>query len=133
MTYLVPYVTVLVVFGIIDAAWLSTMGAVLYRPALGDILLPALRIGPAIAFYLMYPVGIVVFAVLPALRTGSASSAFFLALLFGAIAYGTYDLTNYATLRNWTLPITVVDICYGALASGLAATAATFMASFMTR
>ena len=130
MVYLVPYITALVVFGIIDATWLSTMGTALYRPVLGDILVPTLRIGPAIAFYLMYPVGIVVFAVLPALRSGAVSSAFFLALLFGAIAYGTYDLTNYATLRNWTLQITFIDICYGALASGLAATAATFMARF---
>jgi uncharacterized membrane protein len=128
MTYLVAYVTTSVVFGIIDAGWLSTMGAILYRPALGDILLTNLRIAPAIAFYLLYPVGIVVFAVLPALRTDTLSTAFLLALLLGAIAYGTYDLTNYATLRNWTLPITLVDICYGAVTSGLAATAAFYLA-----
>src|ERR1700688_2869884 len=67
MTYAIAYVAVLVVFGTIDAVWLTTMGAVLYRPALGDILAPTLRVAPAIAFYLMYPVGIVVFAVLPGL------------------------------------------------------------------
>ena len=127
------YITVLVVFGVIDAVWLSTMGRILYRPTLGDILLTNLRIGPAIAFYLMYPVGIVAFAVLPSLRDLHATSAFLAGLLFGAIAYGTYDLTNYATLRNWSLQITLIDICYGALASGLAATLAYLVVRAMTR
>ena len=124
MTYLVAYVTVLLVFGAIDATWLSTMGPVIYKPALGDILAPSLRAGPAIAFYAMYPIGVVIFAVLPALRTQMPTTAVALAALFGALAYGTYDLTNYATLRNWNLQITLLDIVYGALASGIAATAA---------
>ncbi len=132
MTYLVPYVAVLVVFGIIDAGWLNTMGKILYRPALGDILLDDLRIAPAILFYLAYPIGIVAFAVMPGLRSDSVATAFFYALLFGAIAYGTYDLTNYATLRSWTLQITAIDICYGALASGIAATVATLVARAFT-
>jgi uncharacterized membrane protein len=124
MTYLVPYVAVLVIFGIIDAAWLNSMGKLLYRPALADILLEDLRVAPAILFYLAYPIGIVVFAVMPGLRQGSLTIASAYALLFGALAYGTYDLTNYATLRHWTLKIAVVDICYGALASAIAATVA---------
>jgi uncharacterized membrane protein len=61
---------------------------------------------------------------MPALRSGSIFSAFMLALLFGALAYATYDLTNYATLRVWTLQITILDIIYGAFASGVASTAA---------
>jgi uncharacterized membrane protein len=132
MTYLVPYVAVLVIFGIIDAAWLNSMGKLLYRPALTDILLEDLRITPAILFYLAYPIGIVVFAVMPGLREGSLLVAFTYALLFGALAYGTYDLTNYATLRHWTLKITVVDICYGALASAVAAAVAVFVTRAFT-
>jgi uncharacterized membrane protein len=128
MPVLAAYVTVLIVFGIIDAAWLTTMGPLLYRPALGDILLSNLRIGPAIAFYAAYPVGIVVFAIMPGLRSGSLPMVFLLASLYGALAYGTYDLTNYATLRNWNLEITLLDIGYGALASGVAAAAAYFAA-----
>jgi uncharacterized membrane protein len=133
MTYAIAYVAVLVVFGTIDAVWLTTMGAVLYRPALGDILAPTLRVAPAIAFYLMYPVGIVVFAVLPGLCAHSPLAAATLALLFGALAYATYDLTNYATLRNWTLQITVVDIGYGALTSSVAATVAYFAVRLIAR
>jgi uncharacterized membrane protein len=128
MSYLVPYVAVLVVFGIIDAAWLNTMGKLLYRPTLGDILLDDLRIAPAMVFYFAYPIGVVAFAVMPGLRSDSPIVAFLSALLFGATAYGTYDLTNYATLRNWTLQIAVIDICYGALASGIAATVAVLVA-----
>jgi uncharacterized membrane protein len=127
MSYVVAYLTVLVVFGAIDAGWLITMGPVLYRPTLADILLPSLRVAPAIVFYLLYPVGIVVFSVMPGLRAGSLTTTLLLALLFGAIAYATYDLTNFATLRNWTWQITLVDIGYGAIASGVAAVAAGFV------
>jgi uncharacterized membrane protein len=116
MSYTIAYVAVLIVFGAIDAMWLSTMGPLLYRPALGDILASSLRIAPAIAFYLVYPIGVVVFAVLPALRAQTPLTAAALALLFGALAYATYDLTNYATLRNWTLQTTVLDIGYGTAA-----------------
>jgi uncharacterized membrane protein len=132
MTYVVPYVVALVVFGIIDAAWLNTIGKILYRPALADILLEDLRLAPAIVFYLVYPIGIVAFAVMPGLRANALPMTSCSAVLFGALAYGTYDLTNYATLRAWTLKIAVIDICYGALASGIAATLAALVArSFM--
>lgn len=123
MFYLIAYISALLVFGMIDAAWLTTMGAILYRPILGDILTSSVRIAPAIAFYAMYPIGIVVFVVIPALRAGSVVTALALGLLFGAIAYATYDLTNYATLRNWTLSITVIDVVYGAIATAAAACA----------
>ncbi len=132
MTYLVPYVAVLVIFGIIDAVWLNTVGKLLYRPTLGDILLDDLRIAPAVIFYLAYPIGIVTFAVMPGLRSDSSLLTFGYALLFGALAYGTYDLTNYATLRNWTPRIAVIDICYGALASGIAAIAAALVTQAFT-
>ncbi|HEX4407137.1 MAG TPA: DUF2177 family protein [Xanthobacteraceae bacterium] len=132
MSILAAYITILIVFGIIDAGWLATMGPVLYRPTLGDILLPSLRVAPAIAFYAVFPIGIIVFAVLPGLRAGSLPTVFLLAALYGALAYATYDLTNYATLRNWTLEITLLDIGYGALASGIAAGAAYFAARALT-
>jgi uncharacterized membrane protein len=133
MSYIIAYVAVLLVFGTIDAVWLSTMGPVIYRPALGDILAPSLRVAPAIAFYLTYPIGVVVFAVLPALRAQTSMTGATLALLFGALAYATYDLTNYATLRNWNLQITVLDIGYGALASSIAATVAYFAVRAIVR
>lgn len=124
MNYLIAYFVALVVFGAIDAGWLSTMGNLVYRPLLGDLLATSVRIGPAIAFYLMFPAGVVLFAVLPGLRGGSLTSVLIHGALLGAFAYATYDLTNQATLRVWPLQITLMDIAYGAVASALAAAAA---------
>lgn len=123
-TYIVPYVLVLIVFGILDAIWLSTMGARLYKPVLGELLADKVRIAPAIIFYLMYPLGLVIFALVPALRTGSLQYAVVYAALFGLFAYATYDLTNFATMKIWTTQITVIDLAWGTFASGLSAAVA---------
>ena len=123
MTYICAYVAALLVFGACDAVWLSTAGPAFYKPALGDILLSEARIAPAVVFYVFYPVGVVLFGVTSALRTESFAAALMFGGLFGAFAYATYDLTNFATLRNWTLQVTVVDTAYGAVASALASAA----------
>jgi uncharacterized membrane protein len=124
MSYAVSYIAALIVFGVLDAIWLSTMAGRLYRPALGDTMLDSLRIAPALVFYLLYPVGIVVFAAMPAVQSGSAGLALWYGALFGLLAYATYDLTNYATLRKWTLKLAVVDLIYGSVASSLMALSA---------
>ena len=124
MIYPLVYVSILVPFCLLDGIWLTVMGKLLYRPTLGDILLPSVNLPPAAAFYLIYPVGILIFAALPALKLASVSPAIIYGALFGALAYATYDLTNYATLRNWTLLISVLDIAWGAFASAMAATVA---------
>ena len=124
MTHIVAYIASLIVFGALDAIWLITMTGRIYRPALGDILLSDLRVAPAIAFYLLYPVGLLVYEAMPALRTGSAGTALLLGALFGLIAYATYDLTNYATLRSWTLQITLIDLAYGTVVAALTSLAA---------
>ena len=122
IVYPLAYVTVTIVFVLLDAAWLTVMGPVLYKPALGDILADKVRLAPAIVFYLLYPIGIAIFAVLPALRAGSVGHAAVYGALFGLFAYATYDLTNAATLRQWTTQITLADIAWGAIATGRAAT-----------
>jgi uncharacterized membrane protein len=127
MIYLVAYFAILLPFGLLDAVWLSLMGPRLYRPTLGDILLANVNIPAAVAFYLIYPIGILVFATLPALKAGSVAPALLYAALFGALAYATYDLTNQATLRNWTLQLTLADIAWGATASGLAGAASHYV------
>lgn len=117
----VAYVITLLLFAMVDITWLMTMGGKLYRETLGDILLPDIRYGPAAAFYLFYPVGLVTFGVVPGLRENSIATAGLMGAAFGLFAYGTYELTNFATLRNWTLSITVIDMIYGMIASGLVA------------
>jgi uncharacterized membrane protein len=126
MTYVTAYIVSLIVFLGVDFVWLSTMGAALYRATLGDLLAPTVRLPPAIVFYLAYPVGIVVFAVAPALAADSWLRGAALGALLGTIAYATYDLTNFATLRTWSLQITVLDIVYGAVATAAAAVVAYF-------
>ena len=71
MLYAAAYAAILLPFCLLDAVWLTVMGKVLYKPTLGDILLPGVNLPPAIAFYLIYPIGILVFAVLPALLFAS--------------------------------------------------------------
>lgn len=118
MVYAAAYIVALVVFGALDILYLTTIGAKLFKDVLGDIVAADVRMGPAIAFYLLYPAGIVFFAFAPALREMSLTTALVNGAVFGLLTYGTYDLTNYATLRNWTLNLTLMDLAYGA---GLAA------------
>lgn len=132
MVYIVSYLAALLVFGILDAIWLTTMASRLYRPALGDILLDNLRFAPALVFYFLYPIGLVVFAAMPALRSGSVGTALAYGALFGLLAYATYDLTNYATLRNWTLPITLIDLAYGTIVAALTSAAAYYAGRWFT-
>jgi uncharacterized membrane protein len=128
MVYIVAYAAALIVFGILDAIWLTTMTSRLYRPALGEILLENLRFGPALVFYLLYPIGLVVFAAMPALRSGSVGMALAYGALFGLLAYATYDLTNYATLRAWTLQLTLIDLAYGTVVAALTAASSYYAA-----
>ena len=123
MNYLTTYSATLAVFVLCDMAWLGTMASRLYRPTLGDIMLENLNLGAGIAFYLIYPIGIVIFAILPALKSGSLAQAMLYGALLGFFTYMTYDLTNQATLRNWTTQLTLIDIAWGTLLGAIAATA----------
>jgi uncharacterized membrane protein len=113
MLYVTSYLIALSVFLLVDMIWLGTMTSRFYRPTLGDILLTDVNLLPAIAFYLLYPVGLVLFAIQPAMREGNIANALLMGALFGLFTYGTYDLSNHATLRNWTTPLTVVDMLWG--------------------
>jgi uncharacterized membrane protein len=127
--YLTAYLSTLVVFVLCDMAWLGTMASRLYRPTLGDIMLADVNLPAGIAFYLIYPVGLVFFAVLPALKSGSIAQAMLGGALFGFFTYITYDLTNQATLRNWTTQITLLDAGWGTLLGAITATAAFWVTS----
>ena len=107
------YVVTLATFVAIDLTWLGIMAPRFYKPILGDIGLASVNLPPAIAFYLLYPLGLMIFAVEPALRSGTAGTALLYGALFGFFTYATYDLTNQATLRNWTSLLSVVDIAWG--------------------
>lgn len=128
MTWIVAFVAAALAFGALDAIWLGWAGENFYRPKLGDMLADSFRMGPALVFYAAYVAAMVWFAVRPGLAGGLGAAALNGALL-GAICYATYDLTNQATLKQWSTTITIVDICWGAFATSVAATIATFAAS----
>lgn len=127
MTWVLAYLAAAVVFGILDALWLSWAGPNFYRPALGDILAEEFRMGAAVPFYLAYVAGIVWFAVRPGLEGGIAAAALNGALL-GALCYATFDLTNQVIMKHWPTYVTVTDILWGAFATCVAATAASWFA-----
>jgi uncharacterized membrane protein len=120
---LVGYLATLVSLTVIDIVWLSRMADVFYRPAMGDAVLQAPRIAPAIVFYLLFAVGLTYFAVSPAVVRGAWWTAALNGALLGFFAYATYDLTNQATLRNWSTLLSMVDMGWGAILSAIAATA----------
>lgn len=124
MTQALAFVTVLVIFSVIDTLWLSNMGERVYRPLIGEVLAEKFRLVPAIAFYALYALGLTIFAVLPGLKTGDWRTALMWGALFGLFAYGTYDLTNYATLKTWGLKITLLDMTWGVIVSGVSSAAA---------
>jgi uncharacterized membrane protein len=117
------YAATLLVFTAADFIWLSRMGEAFYRPAMGGMALDGFRIGPAVVFYLLYAMGVVFFAVHPALASGGWKVALVHGVLLGAFGYGVYDLTNQATLKSWPVALTLVDMAWGALLTGLAALA----------
>jgi uncharacterized membrane protein len=121
MNLLLTYLAVAVTFVAVDMIWLGMMVERLYRPALGDMLRTAPNFPAASVFYLLYPVGLIIFAVLPAHQEHSALKAFTQGMMFGCFTYATYDLTNQATLRNWSTALTVADICWGTFLAGLSA------------
>ncbi len=128
MTWIVAAITAALVFGALDAVWLSWAGPNFYRPRLGDILADSFRVMPALVFYAAYIAAIVWFAVRPGLSLGIGAAALNGALL-GAICYATYDLTNQATMRTWSTTVTVADIAWGAFVTAVAAAAASFAAA----
>jgi uncharacterized membrane protein len=119
--FIIAYAATAIVFLALDALWLATMADRLYRPAIGPMMLEHFAIAPAAAFYMIYLAGVVVFALAPALSSGRSTTALGLGALLGLVAYGTYDLTNQATLRNWPWRVTIADLCWGACATAAAA------------
>lgn len=111
--YLKLYLLTVPVFFAIDLIWLGVVAKKFYRENLAFILSPDVNWAAAIAFYLIYIVGILFFAVSPALERGALLRAVVRGGLYGFFTYATYDLTNLALIKNWPLKIVIVDILWG--------------------
>jgi uncharacterized membrane protein len=119
--YIIGYIATGVAFAVIDSFWLRTMYTRLYQPEIGELLVKGgFRMGPAVVFYALYILGMMIFAVGPALQSGKWQTALLWGAMLGFFCYMTYDLTNYATLKVWSTKITVLDIIWGTVLTGSA-------------
>lgn len=122
------YLSTFVVMLALDLTWLGLVARDFYSGQMGDLL--EVKMLPAFAFYFMYVFGILLFAH-PKHLASSWKVALRYGAAFGFFAYATYDLTNLATLRGWTLPLTIVDICWGTFVTGVSAAGGLRLAQFL--
>ena len=111
--YILLYLGTFAVFLIVDFVWLTVISKDFYQKEIGTLLLKTPNLLPALIFYLLFVFAIIVLIVLPGLNSGSLLKTLAYAFLFGVITYATYDLTNLATLKDWSLKVTVIDIFWG--------------------
>ena len=119
--YLKLYLATLAAFLAIDMLWLGLIARKLYNQYLGFLLSPKPNWAAAVLFYLLFIFGVLFFVVLPGLETGSLKVTLLRAALFGLLTYATYDLTNLATIKDWPITITIIDIAWGMLLTSLVA------------
>lgn len=117
-TLIVRYILTLAIFLGVDAVWLGVVAKNMYSKYLGPLMKESPNLSAALIFYLMYPLGILILSINPALKEKSLILAAFYGALLGLMAYSAYDLTNLATLKDWPVFVTVVDIIWGTLLTG---------------
>ncbi|MDR9785538.1 DUF2177 family protein [Rhizobium redzepovicii] len=120
-TALFAYAGTFLTLLVCDGIWLGLVARNFYRDQLGALMLPSPNLAVAALFYLFFAAAVVVLAVLPALSAGSIATAFLHGAILGLAAYGTYDITNLATLRNWPLTMSLIDMAWGTLLTGVTA------------
>ena len=125
--FLRQYGVVLITFLAVDAVWLGLIAPSFYRAQIGFLLRETPNWWAAGAFYLLYVAGITVFAVAPAVQAKKRGQALARGALLGLVCYGTYDLTNLATIQDWPVVVTVVDLVWGTALTGSVAFLATWI------
>lgn len=133
LKYVLAYGATAIAFCALDFAWLTVVAPKFYQNQVGMLLLEKPNLLPALAFYLLYVAGLVVFCVLPGLEAQSWTRSMVLGALLGLVAYATYDLSNLATLKGWTASLTLVDMAWGTVASALASTCGYFGVTLFAR
>jgi uncharacterized membrane protein len=128
MEFLKQYLLIGVTFVVIDGLWLTLIANKFYKKYLGNLLKAKADLRPAVVFYLLYVLGMVMFALRPAMAAGGGEGSLGLAAgaggLLGLLMYATYDLTNLSTIKGWPWLVTVVDIVWGTFVTGATVVAA---------
>ncbi len=129
MKILILYFSTAVIFFAADAVGLRLLIRPVFERHVGHLFADQFRIVPAALFYLAYVAGVLWFVSIPALRTGDSVAALAGGVLLGLMAYGTYEFTNYATLRDWSVQQVAIDTTWGAILTGFSAWAGVTIAS----
>ena len=132
MSLIILYTATALVFLALDVVMLKRVLHPLFSKHIGHMMLDAPRMGAAGVFYLLYVAGIVFFVALPAANGGSIFQAFIAGLILGAMAYGTYEFTNFATLKGWRRRMVAIDLSWGALLTALSAVGGVWIHSIFT-
>lgn len=130
--YLKLYCITLFAFLAIDLTWLGIVARSFYQKHLGYLMAPQINWSAAFAFYLLFVVGLLVFAVEPGLKDNSLTSTLWRAALFGLVTYATYDLTNQALVKDWPIIVTVIDMLWGMVLSVTVGTISYFAGKWLS-
>ena len=122
------YAIALPVFFAIDMVWLGLVAKDFYRGQIGSLMKTDFNWTAAILFYLLFIGGLIFFVIAPAVEKKSWMDALLIGALFGFMTYATYDLTNLATLKNWSLTVTIVDLAWGTMLAASVSTVTYFIA-----
>ena len=115
------YLAILLTFLVVDAAWIATVVKPYYAREIGSIMRTKPNLIAALALYLAYSAGILLLVTMPAVNTESFKTALINGAIFGGLAYGTYTVTNYAILKDWSAGLVVSDVGWGAFVTALCA------------
>lgn len=129
---IISFIFVSSIFIILDFVWLSITVKSLYKPALGDLLKDKPLMWAAVLFYVIYMIGLTLIILKPALANDSILQAFWTGVVFGVVAYGTYNLTNMATIKNWSSSIIWIDMIWGGLLTGISSAVGIYLTKFFT-
>jgi uncharacterized membrane protein len=122
-----PYLLTLIPFVALDALWLGLIAPQFYRAQIGHLMADQVNWSAAVLFYTLFIAGMVFFVTGATVRSGDMRQALIRGAIFGFITYATYDLTNHATLRDWPLLVTIVDMAWGTTLGAVTALGATWL------
>ena len=128
---IMSYILTAIVFFAVDLLWLGLLAKDLYQKYLGDLLAEKVNWTAAIIFYLLFIIGISIFAIYPAVQKDSVGHAILMGALFGFFTYATYDLTNLATLKGWPIGIVFIDITWGTILTAIVSTAGFYITKWV--
>lgn len=126
------YFVTLVVFAAVDLLWVWSISRRMYRSNMEGLLRAKFNVIPAVIFYLLYVIGMMIFVIVPAFNNTSLGQAMGMGVLFGLFTYGTYALVNLAVIRDWSLLVVLVDLIEGMFVTGLACTVAFYLSQVIT-